>query len=124
MLPLDAFLLPFDNGMEKANPWYTIKSKSHLPAKLPCPDNCGLSINWHVNSDYKIGWTTRIKLFNWDEFSFYDWFAAIQFPGYENVYSFNNIKLPQPKNTILMQELLDLNYLVGEVNGINHVIDP
>ncbi|KAL2496177.1 COBRA-like protein 11 [Forsythia ovata] len=55
MLPPDALLHPFANRTDKAKAWHTLKSKGHLPAKLPCPDNCGMSINWHVNSNYKTG---------------------------------------------------------------------
>ncbi|KAL2476251.1 COBRA-like protein 10 [Abeliophyllum distichum] len=45
------------------------------------------------------------------------WHINKAFPGYENVYSFNGTKLPQLKNTILMQGLPGLNYLFAEVNG-------
>lgn len=127
-LPPEALLYPFANRTAKARAWAKMK---HLPypKKLPCPDNCGVSINWHVDTDYKTGWTARITLFNWDEFSFEDWFTAIQFKkkafrGYENVYSFNGTKLPQLKDTVFMQGLPGLNYLVKEVNGTNPSKDP
>ncbi|KAL2472976.1 COBRA-like protein 10 [Forsythia ovata] len=126
-LPPDALLVPFDNRTEKAKAWAHLKHHK-LPAKLPCPDNCGVSINWHVDTDYKTGWTARITLFNWDEFSFVDWFAAFQFkkafPGYEKVYSFNGTTLTRPNNTIFMEGLPGLNYLVGEVNGTYPDRDP
>ncbi|KAH0744364.1 hypothetical protein KY290_032357 [Solanum tuberosum] len=45
--------------------------------------------------------------------------------GYENVYSFNGTKLPKEKsNTIFMQGLPGLKFLVGEVNGTNPNKDP
>ncbi|KAI3466218.1 hypothetical protein Pfo_022881 [Paulownia fortunei] len=96
--------------------------------KLPCLDNCGVSINWHLDSDYKTGWTARMTLFNWDDYAFADWFTAIQmnkaFPGFEKVYSFNGTKLPDANNTIFMQGTPGLNYLLGEVNGSKPDKDP
>ncbi|KAL9659425.1 hypothetical protein QQ045_024231 [Rhodiola kirilowii] len=127
LLPAEALLVPFDNRTEKAKAWGKLKNFK-VPRTLPCPDNCGVSINWHVNSDYKSGWTARITLFNWEEINFEEWFAAIQinkaYPGYENVYSFNGTKLPEMNNTILMQGLKGLNYLMGEMNGTHPDTDP
>ncbi|KAK6230352.1 hypothetical protein QUC31_001870 [Theobroma cacao] len=120
LLPADALLVPFENRTAKAKAFAHLKHRA-VPKKLPCPDNCGVSINWHVNSDYKTGWTARITLFNWGDSPFEDWFAAVQmnkaFPGYENVYSFNGTKLQSVKNTIFFQGLPGLNYLVAERNG-------
>uniref|UniRef100_A0A5B6YMU9 Putative COBRA-like protein 10 n=1 Tax=Davidia involucrata TaxID=16924 RepID=A0A5B6YMU9_DAVIN len=127
LLPPEALLVPFDNRTAKAKAWASIKHYK-VPKPLPCPDNCGVSINWHIDTDYKSGWTARITLFNWAEVPFQDWFTAIQmkkaFPGYENVYSFNGTKLPHLNNTIFMQGLPGLNYLVGEVNGTHPEKDP
>ncbi|GMH05717.1 hypothetical protein Nepgr_007557 [Nepenthes gracilis] len=120
LLPAEALLVPFDNRTEKAKAWAKIK---HLPIydPLPCPDNCGVSINWHVDSDYKNGWTARITLFNWGEMPFGDWFTAVQmgkaFQGYEKAYSFNGTILPDQNNTVLLQGLPGLNYLIAETNG-------
>ncbi|XVE80314.1 hypothetical protein DITRI_Ditri14bG0129800 [Diplodiscus trichospermus] len=120
LLPGDALLVPFANRTAKAKAFAYLKHRP-VPKKLPCPDNCGVSINWHLNSDYKTGWTARITLFNWEDTPFEDWFAAIEmkkaFPGYENVYSFNGTKLKSVKNTIFFQGLPGLNYLVAETNG-------
>ncbi|KAA8526948.1 hypothetical protein F0562_008823 [Nyssa sinensis] len=95
VLPPEALLVPFDNRTAKAKAWASIKHLK-IPSPLPCPDNRGVSINWHIDSDYKSGWTARIPLLNWDEFSFEDLFTAIQmkktYSGYENVYSFNGSK--------------------------------
>ncbi|KAI3960195.1 hypothetical protein MKW98_016919 [Papaver atlanticum] len=108
LLPPDALLVPFDNRTEK--------------------DNCGVSINWHVNSDYAKGWSARITLFNWGETSFVDWFVALQFrkavPGFEKTYSFNGTALNGSDNTIFMHGLEGLNYLVGEVDGSRPEKDP
>ncbi|GAB2229972.1 hypothetical protein Droror1_Dr00014228 [Drosera rotundifolia] len=120
LLPAEALLVPFDNRTAKAKAWARIK---HMPVydPLPCPDNCGVSINWHVDSDYKNGWTARITLFNWGDLPFEDWFTAIQMgkahQGYEKVYSFNGTKLPDQNNTIFFQGLPGLNYLIAETNG-------
>ncbi|CAL1354345.1 unnamed protein product [Linum trigynum] len=120
LLPPDALLVPFENRTRKAIAWARLKHR-RVPYPRPCPDNCPVSINWHVNSDYASGWTARITLFNWEQVPFQDWFAAIQmgraYPGYENVYSFNGTRLPRLNKTIFFQGLEGLNYLVGETNG-------
>ncbi|PKA52614.1 COBRA-like protein 10 [Apostasia shenzhenica] len=120
LLPSDALLVPFVNRTAKAMAWAHIK---HLPSPqpLPCGDNCGVSINWHLFSDYKTGWTARITLFNWDDYTFRDWFAAVEMgkrvaEGYENVYSFNGTMM-NDGNIVFMQGLPGLNYLMPEVDG-------
>ncbi|KAJ7981604.1 COBRA protein [Quillaja saponaria] len=126
LLPAEALLVPFANRTEKAKAYAALKHFP-IPRKLPCPDNCPLSINWHVTTDHKSGWTARITLFNWEEFNFENWFTAIQLKkasrGYENVYSFNGTMLPELNRTIFMQGLKGLNYLMGETNG-THTYDP
>ena len=84
-----------------------------------------------MDSDYNSGWTARITLFNWDEKAYADWFSAVQlkkaFPGFEKAYSFNSsriLKNARVDNTIFMQGLPGLNYLVGEVNGTRPGKDP
>ncbi|XP_071698044.1 COBRA-like protein 10 [Rutidosis leptorrhynchoides] len=121
-LPAEALLVPFVNRTTKARAWAKIKHLD-LPKKLPCPDNCPVSINWHVDSDYKTGWTARVTIFNWDPRPFEDWFLAVQlkkaFVGFQNVYSFNGTKLPKVNKTIFLQGLPGLNYLVALTNGSN-----
>ncbi|CAA0383108.1 unnamed protein product [Arabidopsis thaliana] len=127
LLPPDALLVPFDNRTLKAKAW---AKQNHMPVpkKLPCPDNCGVSINWHVSTDYKNGWTARLTVFNWRDFAFEDWFVAIDMgkagPGYENVYSFNGTRVPPSNRTVIFQGLPGMNYLVGQVNGTNPLRDP
>ncbi|EPS60262.1 hypothetical protein M569_14541, partial [Genlisea aurea] len=129
LLPSESLLVPFENRTAKALAFARIKHRP-VPRRLPCPDNCGVSINWHVDSDYKSGWTARITLFNWQEDPFVDWFSAVQLKkraavGFEKAYSFNATKLEGPANdTIFMQGLVGLNYLVGEVNGTHPDRDP
>ncbi|KAI3963004.1 hypothetical protein MKW92_021348 [Papaver armeniacum] len=127
LLPAYALLVPFDNRTQIAEQWSDLK---HLPISkpAPCSDNCGVSINWHVNSDYAKGWSARITLFNWGETNFVDWFVALQFrkavPGFEKTYSFNGTALNGFDNTIFMHGLQGLNYLVGEVDGSRPKKDP
>ncbi|KAG8386166.1 hypothetical protein BUALT_Bualt03G0120800 [Buddleja alternifolia] len=120
LLPSDALLVPFVNRSQKALAFAKIKHKK-VPAKLPCGDNCGVTVNWHVDSDYKTGWTARITLFNWETSPYADWFAAIQMnkaaQGFEKMYSFNGTKLSNVNNTIFMQGVQGLNFLVAEVDG-------
>ncbi|KAL6518080.1 COBRA-like protein 7 [Orobanche minor] len=100
-----------------------------LPNPMPCPDNCGVSINWHLVSDFEKGWTSRITLFNWGEADIVDWFASIELgwamPGFEKVYSMDGKVLPYPDNgTLFLQGLSGLNYLIAERNGSNPRKDP
>ncbi|KAI9185936.1 hypothetical protein LWI28_012156 [Acer negundo] len=120
LLPSEYLLVPFSNWNVKAKAWAKLK-KFPIPKKLPCSDNCGVSINWHINSDYASGWTAQVTLFNWEEFPFEDWFVAVKmdkaYDGYENVYSFNGTKLTNVAKTIFFHGSKDLNYLVAETNG-------
>lgn len=120
LLPPEALLVPFDNRTIKAVAWSKIK---HYPLwdPMPCPDNCGVSINWHVDADYKNGWTARMTLFNWGDTAFQDWFVGIQLgkasQGYDKAYSFNGTMLEDVNDTIFVQGLKGLNYLIAETNG-------
>lgn len=123
LLPPEALLVPFENRTLKTVAWAKLKHL-HVPKKLPCGDNCGVTINWHVVSDFKGGWSARITLFNWQPFHFQNWFTALQFKkrvsiGFEKVYSFNGTLLKKINNTIFMQGLQGANYLIAEDNGTN-----
>ncbi|EEF36641.1 Protein COBRA precursor, putative [Ricinus communis] len=126
-LPSEALLVPFANRSTKAVAWARLKHFK-IPKPLPCSDNCGVSINWHISTDYKNGWSARITLFNWQDFSFENWFTAIQLKrasrSYEKAYSFNGTLLREHNNTIFLQGLVGLNYLVGEINGTHPRTDP
>ncbi|KAH6834795.1 COBRA-like protein 10 precursor [Perilla frutescens var. hirtella] len=127
LLPPSSLLVPFANRTAKAIAFAKI-NKRPVPRKLPCPDNCGVSINWHVDSDYKSGWTARMTVFNWEEDAFADWYSAVQLrkahAGFEKSYSFNGTRMDGMNHTIFMQGLPGLNYLVGEVNGTHPGRDP
>ncbi|KAH6831966.1 COBRA-like protein-7 precursor [Perilla frutescens var. hirtella] len=126
-LPSQALLVPFDNRTTLARAWADLH---HLPVSnpLPCGDNCGVSLNWHLFTDYRGGWSARITIFNWDDSPFIDWFTAVELdkgaPGFEAVYSFNGTSLAGANNTIFMQGLSGLNYLVAETDGANPQKDP
>ncbi|KAM1304307.1 hypothetical protein ACFX2F_021995 [Malus domestica] len=129
LLPPESLLVPFDNRTVKAKSWADIK---HLPVPnpTPCGDNCGISINWHLYTDYSRGWSARVTVFNWDETAFVDWFAAVQLdkagPGFEKAYSFNasHLEINGVNNTVFMQGFKGLNYLVAETDGANPKKDP
>ncbi|KAI3677292.1 hypothetical protein L1987_86916 [Smallanthus sonchifolius] len=101
-----------------------------IPNPLPCGDHCGVSLNWHLLTDYHGGWSARITLFNWDDTSFADWFVVVELdksaPGFEKAYSFNasSLEVKGVNDTIFMQGLPGLNYLVGAVDGNNPKKDP
>ncbi|KAM6541486.1 hypothetical protein CsatB_005933 [Cannabis sativa] len=116
-------LLPSENRTEEALEWAKIKGLD-VPELLPCVDNCGININWHLDSDFKGGWTARMTLLNWDETEHVDWFAAVELgesgPGFEKAYSFNATFVPGSNdNIIFMKALKGLNYLHGADNGAN-----
>lgn len=127
LLPSQALLVPFDNRTKMSLAWADI---NHLPVSnpLPCGDNCGVSINWHLFTDYRGGWSARITIFNWEDASFADWFTAVELDkaaaGFDAVYSFNGTMLDGVNNTIFMQGLPGLNYLVAETDGANPEKDP
>ncbi|KAK4796165.1 hypothetical protein SAY86_028491 [Trapa natans] len=127
LLPPEALLIPFENRTSLALAWAALKHRS-VPNPIPCADNCGVSLNWHLYTDYTKGWSARITLFNWDVTSFVDWFAAVEFDrvasGFEAMYSFNGTLLEGKNSTIFMQGLPGLNYLVAETNGTNPSKDP
>ncbi|KAL8468897.1 hypothetical protein ACS0TY_031922 [Phlomoides rotata] len=122
LLPPEALLVPFENRTQKALSWAIIKHYK-VPRPLPCPNNCGVSINWHVSSNYMSGWSARITLFNWKEIDFEDWFVAVQLnktgSGFQQAYSFNGSLIKDLNNTIFMTGLPGSNWLMGEVNGSN-----
>ncbi|KAK7308159.1 hypothetical protein VNO77_41756 [Canavalia gladiata] len=122
-LPAEALLIPYENRSAKAVAWAKLKH-FRVPNKLPCGDNCGVSINWHIASDYKGGWSARVTLFNWKPTPFENWFTALQFKkvvslGYEKAYSFNGTFLRKINHTIFLQGLEGANYLIGEDNTSN-----
>ncbi|CAI9771088.1 unnamed protein product [Fraxinus pennsylvanica] len=126
-LPSQALLIPFENRTTLSTAWADLHHFP-VPNPLPCGDNCGVSINWHLFTDYRGGWSARITLFNWDEFPFVDWFTAIELgkaaPGFEAAYSFNGSALNGVNDTIFMQGLPGLNYLVAETDSANPQKDP
>ncbi|KAL0873193.1 hypothetical protein Bca101_022898 [Brassica carinata] len=127
LLPPDSLLVPFENRTLKTKVWAKRKHMA-FPKKLPCPDNCGISLNWHVNSDYADGWSARVTVFNWGANAVGDWFAAVDLGkaglGYENVYSFNGTRVPPKNQTIFFQGLRGLNYLIGLTNGSHPAREP
>ncbi|KAK4360966.1 hypothetical protein RND71_019918 [Anisodus tanguticus] len=120
LLPPETLLVPFANRREKSLYWAKLKHY-HVPKQLPCGDNCGVSINWHIDSNYKSGWTARITLFNWGEIDFVDWFVGIQFKktgsGFAKAFSFNGTLLQNMNNTVFLKGLPGLNYLIAEAEG-------
>ncbi|XP_049382399.1 COBRA-like protein 10 [Solanum stenotomum] len=120
LLPPEALLVPFANRREKSLYWAKLKHY-HVPKQLPCGDKCGVTINWHIDSNYKSGWTARITLFNWGAVNFVDWFVGIQFKktgsGFAQAFSFNGTLLRNINDTIFLKGLPGLNYLMAEADG-------
>ncbi|WOH11746.1 hypothetical protein DCAR_0831237 [Daucus carota subsp. sativus] len=122
LIPPEALLIPFVNRTAKALAWSKLRHK-RVRKPLPCGDNCGVSINWHVSTNYKSGWSVRVTLFNWKENNFQDWFVAAQLKkagrGFEKAYSFNGTLLRNLNNTIFLEGLPGLTYLMAITNGTN-----
>lgn len=130
LLPSQALLLPPSNRTVQAQELarldhYKIPQDGY---PLPCPDNCGITINWHVYSDYTNGWSARMTLFNWDTQQVVNWSTAVQMneamPGFQDVYTFNGTLIPEANefnNTLFMQGRLDYDntYLLGKDNKDN-----
>ncbi|OAY27685.1 COBRA-like protein 7 [Manihot esculenta] len=127
LLPPEALLISSDNRTALARAWADLKHQS-VPNPMPCGDNCGVSINWHLYTDYTHGWSARISIFNWDEIAFPDWFAAVKLDkaaaGFKAMYSFNGSMVKGVNSTIFMQGLPGLNYLVAETDGADLQKNP
>ncbi|XP_009114205.1 COBRA-like protein 8 [Brassica rapa] len=124
LLPPQALLIPFENRTKFAASWANLKHRK-VPTLLPCGDYCGVSINWHLATDYHRGWSARITIFNWGGTNFADWSAAVELknaaPDFEKAYSFNatTVAVDGKNTTVLMEGLPGLNYLVAEVDAKN-----
>ncbi|MCO5592666.1 hypothetical protein L7F22_046669 [Adiantum nelumboides] len=113
LIPVELATVPFVNRTAKTLAWAQLNRWS-VPRVLPCPDNCGISINWHLVSDFTNGWSARMTVFNWQGLQFSDWSAAVElgssvYSGFQKAYSFN-YSTPG-NNTIFLFGLEGLNYL-------------
>ncbi|OQU90545.1 hypothetical protein SORBI_3002G427400 [Sorghum bicolor] len=125
LLPPQALLMPFDRRASEALEW---ADQKHLgvPNPMPCGDFCGVSINWHVATDFTGGWSARLTLFNWDATDMPDWFTAIvmdgAYDGFEQAYSFNATRVGN--NTIFVKGSQGFNFLLGESNmsGVDYPV--
>lgn len=122
LVPSDQLLVPFNNRTEKIVAFVEMNHRI-VPNPMPCGDNCGVNINWHLLSDFKDGWTARITMFNWGDTDIADWFSTVQFdkalPGLEGVYSINATTLLGSTDTLLLYGFPGLNYLIQEREGSN-----
>ncbi|CAN6169323.1 unnamed protein product [Urochloa humidicola] len=130
LLPPYALLMPSDRRDKEAVSWADQKELGPVPNPMPCPDNCGVSINWHVATDFAAGWTARLTLFNWQpDADMPEWFAAVVMPnqaaydGFEQAYSFNATAIGN--STIFVKGRDGFNdYLLGETNmsGVDYPV--
>ncbi|KAH7289611.1 hypothetical protein KP509_30G011700 [Ceratopteris richardii] len=117
LIPVELATVPFVNRTQKTLAWAQLNNWA-VPTVLPCPDNCGVSVNWHLVSDYTNGWSARMTIFNWQGLSFADWSAAVElsgsvFSGFQKAYSFN---YTSPGNNTIF--LYGLNQGLSYLNGI------
>ncbi|XP_006658992.2 COBRA-like protein 7 [Oryza brachyantha] len=118
LLPPYALLMPFERRAREAVKWAGEK-RLGVPWPMPCGDNCGVSINWHVATDYAGGWSARATLFNWEEADVAEWFMAVEMEEegfeFEQAFTFNATAVGN-SSMILMRGLEGLQYLKGESN--------
>lgn len=117
LLPYSALTLAPGNRTNQILAWASIQH-TQVPNPLPCSDYCGVSINWHVVSDYSKGWSARMSLFGWSNITYPDWFAVVEMPkampGFEQAYTFNATKIPPTNSSFIVQGLSGYNnYLLG-----------
>lgn len=107
------------NRLNQIVAWAGVQHEA-LPDPLPCQDYCGVSIDWHIISDCTDGWSAHMTIFDWSNQTFPDWFPAIElekaFSGFQQAYSFNATAIPDMNNTILVEDLPGLNYLISAQN--------
>ncbi|KAF0908579.1 hypothetical protein E2562_026628 [Oryza meyeriana var. granulata] len=128
LLPPYALLMPFERRGREAVKWAGEKGLG-VPSPMPCGDNCGVSINWHVATDYAGGWSARATLFNWVEVDMAEWFLAVvmekqAFDGFDQAFSFNATAAGNGTTMILMQGMEGFEYLKGESNmsGVDYPV--
>ncbi len=118
-LPYSALTLAPENRTNQILAWAALQHES-VPNPLPCQDYCGVSINWHIASNFANGWSARMTLFDWSNQTYPNWFAAVElnkaFAGFQQAYSFNATTFPEMNNTLLVEGLPGLNYLVAAQN--------
>ncbi|KAH7284559.1 hypothetical protein KP509_34G059800 [Ceratopteris richardii] len=117
LIPIELATVPFVNRTTKTLAWAQLNHWP-VPKVLPCPDNCGVSVNWHLVSDYTDGWSARMTIFNWQGLQFADWSAAVElgdsvFSGFQKTYSFN---YSTPGNNTIF--VYGLNQGLSYLNGI------
>uniref|UniRef100_A0A0D9X373 COBRA C-terminal domain-containing protein n=1 Tax=Leersia perrieri TaxID=77586 RepID=A0A0D9X373_9ORYZ len=132
LLPPYALLMPSgDRRAREAVKWAGEKRLGPTPSPMPCGDNCGVSINWHVATDFAGGWTARATLFNWqDDVDVTDWFMAVvmgkqAYDGFEQAFSFNATAIGNGTTMILMQGMEGFGqYLKRESNmsGVDYPV--
>ncbi|XP_062189541.1 COBRA-like protein 7 [Phragmites australis] len=125
LLPPFALLMPFERRAKEAL-WWADQKRFSVPNPMPCGDFCGVSINWHVATDFTGGWSARLTLFNWDDVDMPEWFAAIvmdkAYDGFEQAYSFNATAVGN--STIFMKGREGFNFLIKESNmsGVDYAV--
>jgi hypothetical protein len=117
LLPYGALTIPPDNRTAQLVAWADINHWS-VPNPLPCESNCGVSINWHIVSNYTTGWSARMSVFDWSTTTFPNWFVAIDLgaagAGFQSAYSFNATRVPQLNDTLILQGIKGYSdYLLG-----------
>ncbi|KAL6896821.1 hypothetical protein ACP4OV_007393 [Aristida adscensionis] len=125
LLPPYALLMPFQRRPKEAVKWADDKGLG-VPNPMPCGDFCGVSVNWHLATDFAGGWSARLTLFNWEGQDMRDWFAAVvmdkAYDGFEQAYSFNATAVGN--GTIFMKGREGFNFLIKESNmsGVDYPV--
>ncbi|XP_052161178.1 COBRA-like protein 7 [Oryza glaberrima] len=128
LLPPYALLMPFERRGREAV-WWAGEKRLGVPRPMPCGDSCGVSINWHVATDYAGGWSARATLFNWEGADVAEWFLAVAmekqaYDGFEQAFTFNATAMGNGTTMILMKGREGFQYLKRESNmsGVDYPV--
>ncbi|XP_037488694.1 COBRA-like protein 7 [Triticum dicoccoides] len=128
LLPPHALLMPFEWRAKETLKWYHDEELGAPPNPMPCGDNCGVSVNWHVATDAAGGWSARVTLFNWEEGAdMRDWFATVVmgdkvYGGFEQAYSFNATAVGDGAIFMRGREGFELLLRESNVSGVDYPV--
>jgi hypothetical protein len=126
LLPYGALTLAPVNRTEKMKAWAAINRKP-IPNPLPCTDNCGVNVNWHIVSDFTKGWSARLTLLGWSNITYPDWYVVVEMPnatrGLQEAYTMNATRLPLLNNSD-GDPMINNTFVLTGLEGYNNYLMP
>jgi hypothetical protein len=106
--------------------WAAINRKP-IPNPLPCTDNCGVNVNWHIVSDFTKGWSARLTLLGWSNITYPDWYVVVEMPnatrGLQEAYTMNATRLPLLNNSN-GDPMINNTFVLTGLEGYNNYLMP